>query len=111
LGTDKYLWHETNKAWDKKKDELFAIRLQSSSTDGLSLSPVRAHYMVQYKNSLIGKHFKALQQLAVFHLDDNLSSPALFDLWKANGALGAHIWFPEIQDIDKYLVSAFSGHL
>jgi hypothetical protein len=61
--------------------------------------------MVQYKNSLIGKHFKALQQLAVFHLHDGLCSKGLFDLWKANGALGALIWYPEIKNIDKYLVS------
>jgi len=61
--------------------------------------------MVQYKNSLIGKHFKALQQLAVFHLHGGLCSKELFDLWKANGELGALIWYPEIKDIDKYLVS------
>lgn len=105
LGNDKYIWHETNKVWDKKKDAQFAIRLQSSSTDGLSLPPLRSHYMVQYKNSLIGKHFKALQQLAVFHLHSGLCSKALFDLWKANGALGALIWYPEIKNIDEYLVS------
>jgi hypothetical protein len=61
--------------------------------------------MVQYKNSLIGKHFKALQQLAVFHLHGGLCSKELFNLWKANGALGALIWYPEIKNIDEYLVS------
>lgn len=104
LGDDKYIWHETNKVWEKKKDEQFAIRLQALSTDGLSLSPLRAHYMLQYKNSLVGKHFKALQQLAVFHLHGGLCSKELFDLWKANGALGALIWYHEIKNIDEYLV-------
>ncbi|KAG5646330.1 hypothetical protein H0H81_008515, partial [Sphagnurus paluster] len=103
LGNDKYVWHETNKAWDKTKDDLFAVRLQSSSTDGLSIPPLRSQYLLQYKNSLIGKHFKALQQLAVFHLDDTLCSKAVFDLWKANGELGALIWYPEIKDMDGYL--------
>jgi hypothetical protein len=42
--------------------------------------PLRASYMVQYKNSLIGKHFKGLQQLAVFQLDETLCSLAVFAL-------------------------------
>ncbi|EDR05872.1 uncharacterized protein LACBIDRAFT_329329 [Laccaria bicolor S238N-H82] len=103
LGVNKYIWYQTNKVWDKKKDELFATRLQSSSIDGLTLSPLRAHYMAQYKNSLIGKHFKALQQLGVFHLHDDLCSKDLLNLWKANGELGAMTWFPEIKDMDSYL--------
>jgi len=106
LGLDKYLWHDTNKVWDKKKDDLFALRLQGSSIDGLSLASLRAQYLVQYKNSLIGKSFKALQQLAIFHFhDSDLCSGPLFDLWRANGELGALLWFPEIEDIDQYLVS------
>ncbi|KAJ6590924.1 hypothetical protein B0H10DRAFT_2330640 [Mycena sp. CBHHK59/15] len=103
LGEDKYVWHETNKGWNDEQDALFAARLQSSSADGLSIPPLRAQYLVQYKNSLIGKHFKSLQQLAVFHLDEKLCSPQVFDLWKANGELGAMLWYPEIKDMDTYL--------
>jgi hypothetical protein len=62
--------------------------------------------MVQYKKSLIGKHFKALQQVGIFQLDAKLCSPALFELWKANGVLGALLWFPEIKNMDQYLASA-----
>jgi hypothetical protein len=104
LGEDKYVWHETNKGWNTEQDALFAARLQSSSVDGLSIPPLRAQYLVQYKNSLIGKHFKSLQQLAVFHLDEKLCSPQVFDLWKANGDLGALLWYPEINDMEMYLV-------
>ncbi|KAJ6552358.1 hypothetical protein B0H10DRAFT_1849475 [Mycena sp. CBHHK59/15] len=103
LGEDKYVWHETNKGWNDEQDALFAARLQSSSAKGLSIPPLRAQYLVQYKNSLIGKHFKSLQQLAVFHLDEKLCSPQVFDLWKANGELGAMLWYPEIKDMDTYL--------
>ncbi|KAF7349037.1 hypothetical protein MVEN_01425300 [Mycena venus] len=103
LGEDKYVWHETTKVWNDEQGALFAARLQSSSIDGLSLPPLRSHYMVQYKKSLIGKHYKALQQLAVFQLDETLCSPALFELWKANGVLGALLWYPEIKDMDQYL--------
>ncbi|KAJ7083339.1 hypothetical protein B0H15DRAFT_785013 [Mycena belliarum] len=102
LGNDKYVWHDTTKQWDEKKEGIFAARLASSSIDALSIPPPRPHYVVQYKNSLIGKHFKMLQQLGVFHVHD-LCTPLLFDLWKATGNLGALLWFPEIEDMDLYL--------
>ncbi|KAJ7022964.1 hypothetical protein C8F04DRAFT_1307008 [Mycena alexandri] len=103
LGEDKYIWHETTKLWTDEQGPLFAGRLQSASLDGLNLPSLRSRYMVQYKNSLIGKHFKALQQLSIFQLDLRLCSPALFELWKANGILGALIWFPEIKNMAQYL--------
>lgn len=105
LGEDKYVWHETAKAGNDVQGELFAARLQSASFDRLNMSPLQASYMVQYKNSLIGKHFKGLQQLAVFQLDETLCSPTIFELWKANGVLGALLWYPEIRNMDEYLVS------
>ncbi|KAJ7893639.1 hypothetical protein B0H14DRAFT_2559622 [Mycena olivaceomarginata] len=84
LGNDKYVWHDTTKTWDDKKADIFATRLQACSVDCLSIPPPRPHYVVQNKNSLIGKHFKMLQQLGIFHLHE-LCSPLLFDLWKATG--------------------------
>ncbi|KAJ7893849.1 hypothetical protein B0H14DRAFT_3081346 [Mycena olivaceomarginata] len=102
-GNDKYVWHDTTKQWDRKQEETFAARLSSSSIQGLSIPPPRPRYVVQYKNSLIGKHFKMLQQLGVFHLHD-LFPPLLLDLWKATGKLGAHIWFPQINNMIQYLL-------
>ncbi|KAJ7862001.1 hypothetical protein B0H14DRAFT_3615236 [Mycena olivaceomarginata] len=103
LGEDKYVWYETTKGWNDEQGAIFAARLQSASIDGLNLPPLRAQYMVQYKKSLIGKHYKALQQVGIFQLDAQLCSPALFELWKANGVLGALIWFPVIKNMDQYL--------
>ncbi|KAJ7635967.1 hypothetical protein DFH06DRAFT_1272024 [Mycena polygramma] len=77
-------------------------RLQASSISGLSIPPPRPRYVVQYKNSLIGKHFKMLQQLGVFYLHD-LVSPLIFDLWKATRELGAHLWCPEIKNMGLYV--------
>ncbi|KAJ7778812.1 hypothetical protein DFH07DRAFT_865489 [Mycena maculata] len=102
LGNDKYVWHDTNKGWDDKKADIFASRLQASCINGLSIPPPRPGYVVQYKNSLIGKHFKMLQQLGVFSVHE-LCTPLLFDLWKATGELGALLWFPEIKDMDSYV--------
>lgn len=104
LGNDKYIWQETYKVWDKPKGETFAARLQSSSADGLNLSSLRGRYIVQYKNALIGKHFKIPQQLGTFHLHGDLCSNNLFDLWKAAGELGALLWFPKIRKMEEYLV-------
>ncbi|KAK7445751.1 hypothetical protein VKT23_014747 [Stygiomarasmius scandens] len=102
LGNKKYVWHSTNQPWSKDQDEIFAIRLQSACLDGLTLPPPRAAYLIKYKNSLIGKHFKILQQLGIFQVHD-LCPPSIFNLWKASGELGAMIWFTEIDNMDMYL--------
>jgi hypothetical protein len=75
------------------------VGLQSSSTNGLNLSSVRGRYIVKYKNGLIGKHFKILQQLGIFHLHEDLCSKNLFNLWKASGELGALLWGCKVGDI------------
>jgi hypothetical protein len=82
---------------------LFIIRLQSTDIDGLSIPPIRASYMMQYRNGLIGKHFKTLIQTMVFHLHGSVN-PDQFALTKAIGSLGALLWIPEIEDMDGYLV-------
>jgi hypothetical protein len=105
IGEDKYAWHETNKDWTAKQEALFATRLQSLSIRGLSVPVIRAHYMVKYKNNLIGKHFKTLQQLVVFSLDNQLCTKWVFELWKASGRFGALLWYFDIENMEPYLVS------
>ncbi|TFY61280.1 hypothetical protein EVJ58_g4612 [Rhodofomes roseus] len=105
LGADKYAWHHLHTSWKPAQHELFATRLRSASIDGLNIPPIRAAYIVQYKNGLIGKHFKALQQVGVFQLDDALCDSRVFDLWRATGELGAMLWFEEIENMDVYLVN------
>ncbi|KAI0037418.1 hypothetical protein FA95DRAFT_1507003, partial [Auriscalpium vulgare] len=102
LGQDKYVWYLSHKPWEKKQEEQFVSRLQSASIDGLSVAPVRASYVMQYKNALIGKHFKMLQQLAVFQVHD-ICPPHVFSLWKATGQLGALLWYHTITDMATYL--------
>ncbi|KAF7773556.1 hypothetical protein Agabi119p4_5723 [Agaricus bisporus var. burnettii] len=111
LGVDKYLWADTTvlSKWPAWKDAQFAARLESLSINGLSLHSFRPRYMLQYKNSLIGRQLKAIQQLGVFCLANDTDTPGfgvsrgIFDLWKYNGELGALLWVPEISDMKTYL--------
>jgi hypothetical protein len=106
LGLDKYVWHKTSSAWNEKKGKLFSLRMNlASSLDGLSGSREDAEYLIRYKNNLVGRQFKFIQQLAVFHLRRDMCNDLIFDLWKATGELGALLWYPIINDMGQYLVS------
>ena len=106
LGIDKYVWHKTSSTWNEKKAKLFSTWLNLASLlDGLSGAREDAEYLVAYKNNLIGRHFKFLQQLATFHLHHDMCNDTVFDLWKATGELGALLWYPMINDMEQYLVS------
>ncbi|KAF5374921.1 hypothetical protein D9758_000015 [Tetrapyrgos nigripes] len=102
LGTEKYKWHGLHLPWTEQQQSLFTVRLQSTNTDGLLIPPIRAAYMMQYRNGLIGKHFKTLMQTLIFHVADLVDANQL-DLVKATGQLGAHVWMSTIDDLDTYL--------
>jgi hypothetical protein len=58
--------------------------------------------MIQYKNNLIGKHFKTLMQILAFHVH-GISTPDQFAMIKAAGDLGARLWITEIDNMTEYL--------
>ncbi|KAJ7714446.1 hypothetical protein B0H16DRAFT_1667208 [Mycena metata] len=101
LGIIKYVWYILHSGWTDAQRDLFVIRLQSTDLDGLTVPPIRAAYMMQYCNGLIGKHFKTLMQTMVFHVHD-LVSPELFILVKAVCDMGAMLWVHEIDDMSQY---------
>ncbi|KAK0467035.1 uncharacterized protein EV420DRAFT_1636068 [Desarmillaria tabescens] len=102
LGIIKYIWHMLHTSMSDAQRDLFAVRLQATDIDGLTVPPIRAAYMMQYRNNLIGKHFKTLMQTMAFHVHD-IVTPAQFNLVKAAGALGALLWVHEIENMDEYL--------
>ncbi|KAJ7780397.1 hypothetical protein B0H14DRAFT_3095767 [Mycena olivaceomarginata] len=101
LGIVKYVWYTLHSGWSEAQRDLFVIRLQSTDIGGLTIPPIRTAYMMQYRNGLIGKHFKTLMQTMLFHVHD-LVSPELFTLVKAVSELGAMLWVHEIDNIAKY---------
>ncbi|KAJ6628304.1 hypothetical protein B0H10DRAFT_2271410 [Mycena sp. CBHHK59/15] len=101
LGIIKYVWYTLHSGWSEAQRDLFVVWLQSTDIDDLTVPPIRAAYMMQCQNGLIGKHFKTLMQTMVFHVHD-LVSPKLFALVKAVSHLGALLWVHEIDDMAQY---------
>lgn len=60
--------------------------------------------MIQYRNGLIGKHFKTIRQTVSFHLHHELEDKKLLEMFKAAGELGALLWYHTIENMDDYLV-------
>ncbi|KAJ7147066.1 hypothetical protein C8R43DRAFT_1088621 [Mycena crocata] len=102
LGDAKYTWYDLHHNWTPAQQELFTVRLQSTNVDGLRVPPIRAAYMMQYRNGLIGKHFKTLMQTMIFHIED-IVTPDQFTLVRALGELGALLWVSVIDDMEEYL--------
>ncbi|KAF7288899.1 hypothetical protein MIND_01405900 [Mycena indigotica] len=104
LGVIKYIWHHLNtQQWSDVDRQLLAIRLQSTDISGMNVPPVRGAYMMQYRNNLIGKHFKVIMQALTFHTHE-ICTPVQFQLVKAAADLGARVWISVIDDIEAYIV-------
>lgn len=75
-----------------------------ANVHGLSVPAIRANYIIQYANSLIGHQLKTLAQVNAFHIYD-LVGTNQFAFTKAVAELSALLWMPEIRNLEEYLVS------
>ncbi|THU77100.1 hypothetical protein K435DRAFT_812755 [Dendrothele bispora CBS 962.96] len=103
LGIVKYIWHYSNLNWKPAQKQIYAKRLQATDVKGLSINRIRADYIVDFANSLVGRQLKTIIQTAVFDLHD-LVDEDHFKLWKVIGLLSALLWVPEIDDMDQYCI-------
>ncbi|KAJ7736044.1 hypothetical protein DFH07DRAFT_870713 [Mycena maculata] len=94
LGIVKYAWHKAHTAWSPAKKVIYTHRLQATNTLGLLIPAIRAGYIMQFANSLIGRQFKQVTQTCVFQMYD------LVDELQTLAAL----WYPEIDKLEQYLV-------
>lgn len=79
-------------------------RLNSVNVDGTSMDPIRASYLIQYRKSLIGRHFKSIAQIVSFTLH-GLVSDEVLDMWVSAGHMTSLLWTPVIDDMNNYCVS------
>ena len=103
LGIVKYLWHGTHTPWTPTQKKTYTLQLQATDTLGLSIHAIRANYIMQYANSLIGRQLKTIVQTNAFHVYDIIDDHH-FLLTKAVGVLTALLWYPEIHNLEEYLV-------
>ncbi|KAK7007194.1 hypothetical protein R3P38DRAFT_3325581 [Favolaschia claudopus] len=105
LGFVKYMWRDLVQNQLKNKEEqkkLLETRLNSFDVQGLRISPLAGHTLVQYSGSLTGRDFRAIAQAAPFVVYD-LVSPECLATWVALSKLIPLIWQPQIKDIDAHI--------
>ncbi|KDQ14913.1 hypothetical protein BOTBODRAFT_145446 [Botryobasidium botryosum FD-172 SS1] len=110
LGFAKYYWGiclpsrktEANLTIaEREAIALAEIMLASLDPTGCSDSPLSASYIIQYRGSLVGRHFQFIIQLAVFFLERIIDSSQM-KVWAALGPLAALAYSPMIDNMEDY---------
>ncbi|KAF8204045.1 hypothetical protein BJ912DRAFT_841196 [Pholiota molesta] len=103
LGFVKYFWRDliANQINDDQK-RVLVVRLDSLNVDGLGISKLGGNTLVRYANSLTGRDFRAIAQVAPFVIYDMVPSD-VYDAWVSLSTLIPLIWQPLIKDISRYL--------
>ncbi|KAF9222822.1 hypothetical protein BS17DRAFT_707173 [Gyrodon lividus] len=97
LGIIKYYWGQTIYILDKAHLlSTFQTHLESINNEGLKLPMLQANYIVQFRGSLIGKHFKSLTQVMPYLIYD-LVPQTVLEGWTVIGELVVFLWHTEIK--------------
>ena len=105
LGVVKYFWGQTVHILEKDHSlKIFQTRLESVNKEGLNSRTLNADYIVRYKGSLVGKHFKSLAQVMPYLIYDLVPEKVLQG-WLVIGKLIVLLWHTSIDDTESYLVS------
>ncbi|KAF8164203.1 hypothetical protein BJ912DRAFT_1150335 [Pholiota molesta] len=107
LGFVKYFWRDliSNQIKnDTARKTLLIQRLNSFDVISLGLSPLGGDTLVNYANSLTGRDFRAISQVAPFVIYD-MVAPEVFDAWLALSKLVPLVYQPIIEDIDEFIVT------
>ncbi|KIK75542.1 hypothetical protein PAXRUDRAFT_18906 [Paxillus rubicundulus Ve08.2h10] len=83
---------------------LGVTRLESINKDGLNSPTLGVDYIVQFKGSLIGKHFKSLAQVMPYLIYD-LVPRTVLEGWTAIGELVVLLWHMQIDNVEEYLAN------
>ena len=110
LGFIKYFWRDAMSHLNEGSKALLVTRLSSISVNGLGCSKLCGKTLVQYSGSLTGRDFCAIVHITPFVLY-GLVPAECYDAWIALSTLVPLIWQPEINDLEKYLVSTNKSHM
>ncbi|THU87599.1 hypothetical protein K435DRAFT_584295, partial [Dendrothele bispora CBS 962.96] len=95
------IWHYSHSNWNPDKKHLYSLHLQATDTNALSINVIRADYIINFANSLVGHQFKIIIQTTIFHVYD-LVDQVHFKAWKAISILAALLWHTEIDNLEQY---------
>ncbi|KAJ7810931.1 hypothetical protein B0H13DRAFT_1667219, partial [Mycena leptocephala] len=88
--------------WSEEQKKTYALRLQSTNTDGLSIHPIRSNYIMQMLAPLSAVNSKLLCKRTSSTYIDSLVMDHKFMAWRATGELAALLWAPEIRNLAEY---------
>ncbi|ADV24221.1 hypothetical protein CNBL2670 [Cryptococcus gattii WM276] len=93
-------------AHDTPFELLHTYSLDSAAKDCLDTDKGDASYIWRYSHSLNGRHYRFLSQslpLQLFGILTEDEDKATCQLMLSIASLGAHLWFPVIKNLDKYI--------
>lgn len=85
--------------------DILVAKLDSAAKDRLDADKGDASYIWQYSHALNGRHYRSPSQclpLQLFGILPKAEDKVTCQLMLAIAALGAHLWFPVIKNVDKY---------